>query len=376
MRRKNLSFNSASDIDEKNFEEDNMSEPSCSIGEYEPITRRGFLRLAGVCGLGLAACPIGASWAEAAKFDKHLYKVSKSRPEMGTITSITVFNHSKDQSYEAIECAFEEMARLSKLMSRHDADTPVSQLNRDGFLKGVPPELYFVARKSMGYHEISNGNFDITVKPLLDMYEQLSQNSENISAHEEAIRNLLELVNARLIIVNESSISFRKAGMGITLDGIAKGYIVDKAIGVMRRKGIQHALINAGGDIRTIGDRGDNRPWRIAIEDPLKNRNYPDVIEVTNSSIATSGNYEVFFDEEKILHHIVNPKTGLSPLTNASVSVQASTAMEADALSTTLFTLDPIAGMRLVQSLPQCEALIVTTNNTKIKSTGWKGIRI
>lgn len=376
MRRKNLSFLESSDIDEKNFEGGRMSEKSYRIGEYEPITRRGFLRLSGVLGLGLAACPIGASLAEASKFEGRLYKVAKSRPEMGTLTSITVLNDSKDQAYEAIECAFEEIARLTKLMSRYDFDTPVSHLNRDGFLEGVPPELHFVVSKSMRYHEISNGLFDITVKPLVDMYEQLSKRSEGISPHEEKIRRVLELVDARGIIMNEDSISFRKHGMGITLDGIAKGYIVDKAIGVMQRRGIQHALINAGGDIRTIGDKGDKGPWRIAIEDPLKKQNYPDIIAITNSSIATSGNYEVFFDREKILHHIVNPKTGLSPLINASVSVQATTAMEADALSTTLFTLDPITGMRLIQSLPHCEGLIVTRNNTKIKSTGWQGIRI
>jgi len=353
-----------------------MSEKSYRIGKYEPITRRGFLRLSGVLGLGLAAFPLGASVAEASKFDRQLYKVSKSSPEMGTLTSITVLNDSKDQAYEAIELSFEEIARLSKLMSRYDSGTPVSQLNRDGFLKGVPPELSFVVRKSMGYHEISNGLFDITVKPLLDMYQQLSQNAQDIEVQEEKIRQILELVDVRSVIVRDGSIAFRKQGMGITLDGIAKGYIVDKAIGVMRRKGIQHALINAGGDIRTVGDKGGKGPWRIAIEDPLKKHKYPDIIGITNSSIATSGNYEVFFDSQKIFHHIVNPKTGFSPLINASVSVQASTAMEADALSTTLFTLDPAAGIHLIQSLPHCEGLIVTRNNVTIKSTGWQGIKI
>ncbi len=353
-----------------------MSEESYRMREHESITRRDFLRLTGALGLGLAAYPIGTSLAEASKLDRHLYKASKSRPEMGTITSITVLSDSKDQAYEAIELAFEEIGRLTKLMSRYDFDTPVSHLNRDGLLKGIPPELYFVVKESMRYYEISHGLFDITVKPLLDMYAQLSQSSAGISTHEEEIRHLLGLVDARLIIMNEGSIAFRKHGMGITLDGIAKGYIVDRAIGVLRSKGIRHALINAGGDIRTIGDKGDNRPWKIAIEDPHKNHNYPDIIAITNSSIATSGNYEVFFDRDKVLHHIVNPNTGLSPLMNASVSVRASTAMEADALSTALFTLDPVAGMRLIQSLPHCEALVVTRHNIKIKSTGWKGIKI
>jgi FAD:protein FMN transferase len=352
-----------------------MSEKSHRIGAYEPITRRGFLRLSGVLGLGLAACPLTASLAEASKFDRQLYKVSQSRPQMGTLVSITVLNDSKDQAYEAIDLSFKEITRLSKLMSRYDPDTPLSQLNRDGFLRGVPQELFFVIRKSVRYYKISHGLFDITVKPLIDMYKQQYQNSGDASIQEQTIHQVLGLVDAGGIIENEDSIAFKKHGMGITLDGIAKGYIVDKAIGIMKEIGIQHALINAGGDIRTIGDKGGKGPWRIAIEDPLKKRNYPDIIGITNSSVATSGNYEVFFDDQKIFHHIVNPKTGLSPVANTSVSVQASTAMEADALSTTLFTLDPTTGIQLIQSLPHCEALIVTRNNTKIKSKGWQGIR-
>jgi len=353
-----------------------MSEHPYPRGEYEPITRRGFLKLSSVFGLGLAGLPVGASLAEAARFNRQLYKVSISRPEMGTLVSITSFNDSKAQAHEAIELAFKEVARLSKLMSRYDPDTPVFQLNRDGLITGVPPELTFILNKSLEYHKSSNGIFDITVKPLLDTFKDLSQSGNDISGCEDKIRKLLPLVDARGIVMTGNSIGFRKAGMGITLDGIAKGYIVDKAMRVLQHNGIQHALINAGGDIRTIGRKGGKAPWRIAIEDPHKKQNYPDIIEVTDSAIATSGNYEVFFDGEKIHHHIVNPKTGFSPLMNGSVSVQAATTMEADALSTTVFTLDPMTGLKLIKSRSHCEGLIVTRNNMKIESPGWKGLSV
>ena len=186
----------------------------------------------------------------------------------------------------------------------------------------------------------------------------------------------MALVDTSQVLLHEKTIVFKKDGMGITLDGIAKGFIVDKAVEKLRRQGIRHALLNAGGDIMTIGDKGNNRPWTIAIQDPFKHGNYPAFIAITNRSVATSGNYEVFFDQEKIFHHIVNPKTGLSPLINASVSVQAPTAMEADALSTTLFILDPVRGTSLINSLPCFQSLIVTRNRKKIKSSRWQGIRI
>jgi thiamine biosynthesis lipoprotein len=340
------------------------------------MNRRDFLKISSVAGLGVATCAMGAPLAEAVRFDKKLCKVSKSKIGMGTMLSITVLSPSRDHADEAIARAFEEIERLTSVMSRYDASTPVAQLNRDGFLREAPPELCFVIKKSMYYHQIGNKLFDITVKPLLDLFGTSCKDPKNVMPNEENITELLKLVDAEQISLNGKTIAFKKDGMGITLDGIAKGFIVDKAVDKLVVNGIEHGLVNAGGDIRTIGGKGDNRPWKIAIHDPLKKKDYPDIVTITNRSIATSGNYEVFFDQDKLFHHIVNPKTGFSPLINASVSVQAPTAMEADALSTTLFILDPVRGTRLIDSLPYCQSLIVTRNRKKIKSEGWQGIRI
>jgi thiamine biosynthesis lipoprotein len=340
------------------------------------MDRRHFLKLSGIVGLGLATYRAVAPCAEAVKFDRALYKVSRSRLGMGTIVSLTVLDPSQDHAEEAVQIAFEEIERLTKLMSRFDAATPVAQLNREGFLNDAPPELSFVIESSLYYHRISNGFFDITVKPILDLFAHSFQGPKEVLPDEEKMAELLELVDTRLISRTRNAIAFKRDGMGVTLDGIAKGFIVDKAVEQLRRRGIKHALLNAGGDIRTIGGRGTQRPWKIAIQDPFGKGNYPALVTIADGSIATSGNYEIFFDQEKIFHHIINPKTGLSPLVNASVSVQAPTAMEADALSTTLFVLDPAQGMRLINSRPSCEGLIVTGNKKKIESAGWHRIRI
>jgi len=352
-----------------------MLEKSYQLMKHGYIDRRNFLKASGIIGVGLAACSIGVPSAEAAAFDRNLYKVSKTKTGMGTIVAITVLNPSKDHAEEAIELAFGEIDRLVKLMDWHDPSTPLAHLNQEGSLKEPPPELSFVIKKSLQYHQASNGIFDITTKPVLDYFTQSLEGSTKVLPDEEKIAELLKLVDARLITLDDKTILFTKNGMGITLDGIAKGYIVDKAAETLKKQGIRHALINAGGDIRTVGDKGDNKPWKIAIEDPLKKDDYPDVVAITNRSIATSGNYEVFFDKEKIFHHIINPKTGLSPIVNASVSVQAPTTMEADALSTTLFIIEPDQGRRLIDSFPGCDCLIVTKNKHKIKSAGWKSVR-
>ena len=344
--------------------------------DHGQVNRRDFLRITSAVGIGLATCSLGAPLAEAVKFDKELYKVSRSRLGMGTLVSITVLNPSKDHAEEAISAAFREIERLTNVMSRYDVRTPLAELNSAGFLKDAPPELSFVINKSLYYHHISSGFFDITVKPVLDVVAQTRKGliAETVSAAK--IAELLRLVDANKIFFEGKNIGFKCDGMGITLDGIAKGFIVDKAAEKLMEQGVKHALLNAGGDIKTIGDKGNNRPWAIAIEDPLKKNNYPDTISITNGAIATSGNYEIFFDKDKVSHHIVNPATGISPVMSASVSVQAPTAMEADALSTTLFALDPIRGTKLINTLPRCKSLIITRNLRKIKSNGWQSIRI
>ena len=200
-----------------------------------------------------------------------------------------------------------------------------------------------------------------------------------VSVHEEGrecrgkvFKRIIDALTADKIELSGRTIRFKKPGVGITLDGIAKGYIVDKASKVLTDLQIKNHLINAGGDIRTSGANLDKKPWTVAIQDPQKKRQYPDIIQMTDGAIATSGNYEVYFDREKMFHHIVNPKTGMSPDLSASVSVLADTAMNADALSTSVFVMKPAAGIRLIDSMPSCECLVVSRTGKLYKSPGWK----
>ena len=113
-----------------------------------------------------------------------------------------------------------------------------------------------------------------------------------------------------------------------------------------------------------------------AIQDPLKRKSYPDVVQMKDGAIATSGNYEVYFDQEKMFHHIVDPKTGFSPHLSTSVSIMASTTMEADALSTSVFVMGPEQGTRFINALSTCQSLIISKNGTLSKSKGWKSAAI
>jgi thiamine biosynthesis lipoprotein len=336
------------------------------------MDRRSFIKLSGLLGLGVTSAGIIPVAAEAVKFNKKRYKVSRTRLAMGTFVSMTLIHASKDKSEEAIGRAFDEIDRLAKLMNRFDERTAVAQLNREGYLKDIPPEIAQVVAKSLYFHQLSQGTFDISVKPVVDLFKETVGGTEKIAPTEKALNEALGLVGSNGIELTGGSIRFKKPGMGITLDGIAKGYIVDRASEILAGHGVKNHLINAGGDIRTMGTRADKKPWTVAIQDPLKRKHYPDIIHMNNGAVATSGNYEVYFDREKMFHHIVDPQTGLSPELSTSVSVTAPTTMEADALSTSVFVMNPVKGTGFVNSLPQYESLVIAKSGLQLKSRGWK----
>jgi thiamine biosynthesis lipoprotein len=330
------------------------------------------MKLSGLLGLGVASAGLIPITAEAVKFNRKMHKVSKTRLAMGTFVSMTLIHSSRDEAEEMVGQAFEEMDRLSALMNRYDERTAVGELNREGHLNDIPPEVAEVVSKALYYYRRSQGSFDITVKPIIDLFKEKTLDNENALPTEEELRTALEFVDSNKIELKGQAITFKKHGMGITLDGIAKGYIVDKASEFLATHNINNHLINAGGDIRTMGARADKKPWTVAIQDPSKRRNYPDIVHMNRGAIATSGNYEIYFDREKMFHHIVDPRTGISPEMSTSVSVIAPTTMDADALATGVFVMNPVEGTEFINSLGQCESLVVAKDGTQLKSMGWK----
>lgn len=333
--------------------------------------RREFLQLSGMMGIGLIASAVIPPSAEAVKFNRKLYKISETRLAMGTFVSMTLLHPSRDQAEKSMGDAFEEMNRLNSEMSRFDQRTAVAQLNHEGYLKDVPPDIKRVLKGASSYYRLSNGAFDVTVKPVVDLLKKRFAET-NSPPREKEIQKALELVDGSSVRFDNGGIRFAKPEMGITLDGIAKGYIVDRAADVLSKYGIENYLINAGGDIRTMGRRQDGKPWTVAVQDPQKKQQYPDKIQMTKGAVATSGNYEVYFDREKMFHHIVNPMTGLSPEANVSVSVLAGTAMDADALSTSIFVMAPEKGIGFVNALSGCECLVISKRNGVLRSKGWR----
>jgi thiamine biosynthesis lipoprotein len=342
-------------------------------GPTKPISRRAFLSLTGALSLGVATVGLPLP-TEAVKFDRTLYKVSKSQLGMGTFINMIVFHPSQGKAEEAMGRAFDEIKRLTGLMTRFQSTSYIGHLNATGSLKGAPSEVMEVLRSSLRYHTISQGAFDITVMPIVELYQRSFQTNDAPPSR-QALQETMDRVGSQHLTMTTDSISFGRNGMAVTLDGIAKGYIIDRAMDLLRQQNIQHALINAGGDIVVHGGKGEGKPWSIGIQDPWNRKRYVDVVTLNSGAIATSGNYEVFFDREKLFHHLIVPNKGTPAPSIASVSVQAANAMEADALATTAYVMGPDEGNRFIQQIRGAEGLIIKNRRHKISSSGWKKSR-
>jgi len=351
--------------------------PDASAPQWD---RRAFLRALGVLGVGAVIGGGLKSLIDIVRLRGGLVGVSRSRLLMGTYVTMTVVHESERAAEEAIGWAFEEINRLIAVFSRHDPSTAVSALNRDGHITMPPPELVDVMQRSVVLHGVTSGAFDVTVQPLVDLYAEWVAADRARDTLPQAIetddRLARAIAEARSRVgIDKLEISSRRIdlwdGAGITLDGIAKGFIVDRASDVLLAMGSTSHMVNAGGDIRTRGSGEDGRPWTIAVQDPRKRGRYPDVIRLGDGAVATSGDYEVYFDRERLHHHVIDPATGLSPAADTSVSVVAKTVVEADALSTAVFVMGASDGVRLIEAMRGNECLVVSRSGRVSRSSRW-----
>jgi thiamine biosynthesis lipoprotein len=333
--------------------------------------RRSFLKLSGLVGLGVAAATLlPAEKTEALLFGPRRHKVTTTRLAMGTYVEITAIHPSRDQAQEAVGEAFAEISRLSRMLTHYQSNSPVGRFNATGKLEDVPDEVRQLVQRSMFYNQETGGAFDITVKPLIDLYRDTFAGGGKPSGQE--IEKRLSLIGSEQLAFRGTGLYAAKQDIAITLDGIAKGYIVDRASTVLRNRGVANHLINAGGDIRTSGCGSKGQPWRVAIQDPEKSREYPDVLTMGDGAIATSGNYEIYYDNEKMFHHIVDSHTGRSPQLSSSVTVVAPTVMDADALATSIFVMEPEEGISFINSRPGCACFIIGRDGSCSRSGGWQ----
>lgn len=272
---------------------------------------------------------------------------------MDTQVVIQILAHDEveaRQAREAIRDAFREIDRIEELMSATDPASEIYRLNNSGTQwVGLSEEVVYVLMKAQEYSALTDGSFDVTVKPLVDFWMEEVRLSGNLPTADR-LSGHLDLVNYSDLVIDEqgSRARFAREGMEVTMGGIAKGYAVDRACEVLMSRGLENALVDIGGDIRAIG----MTPWRIGIADPRTTEGLLGVIDLVNRSVATSGDYQryLLIGAERI-HHIISPRTGDPARESISVTIIAEDSLTADALSTGVFVMGPERGKVLLDTI-------------------------
>jgi thiamine biosynthesis lipoprotein len=317
-----------------------------------------------VLSLVVLHCLPGARQALAAR-------LSFERPMMGTSVEVILWDSDPEASAKAVDLAYAEIERIEELLSVRRRESKVSEVNRSAGERPVqvPAELFWLIRESNRISRASDGAFDITVQGLGDLWDFHSPVFRVPDA--EAVRDRLNLIDYRKIRLQQemSTVFLEKPGMQISLGGIAKGYAVDRTVGVLRESGIKGGIVSAGGDLMAFGKREDGGAWKVGVRNPRDPSKNICVIPVSNLAVATSGDYERYrMAGGRRYHHIIDPRTGYPSRGWMSVTVVAEHAMDADALATAVFVLGPQEGRALLEKLPDVEGIFVDTDG-KVTAT-------
>jgi thiamine biosynthesis lipoprotein len=289
---------------------------------------------------------------------------------MDTRIYVELWDSDSKHANAAIDAVMAEMHHVDDVMSDFKPNSELSRINEHAAQHPVvvSPELYDLIKLSTHYSQITDGAFDITVESVWRLYRF----RRHIHPTDAQIQALLPTVGWRQLILDDRhhSVRFARPGMAIGLGGIAKGYVVDRSIDILKARGIKNAIVTAGGDSRLLGDhRG--RPWMVVIRDPWDLSKAVTVMPIVNEAISTSGDYYRGFVQNGVRYdHILSPFTGHSAQLVRSASIIAPTATQTDGMSKTAFVLGPEKTLALIDSMPQYDAVFVCPDGRVVYSKG------
>lgn len=301
--------------------------------------------------------------------------ISKTNFLLGTVVDISIYD-KQDESI--IDKAFDRIAEIEREMTINNAETSeIMALNAASGKNEVKltPDTFSVVEKGKYYSELSKGKFDITIGPIVKLW---NIGTEYAAVPEKGeLSEAVKLVDYKKLILNKENLTAKleEAGMKVDLGAIAKGYSADEVARILKENGVEHAIINLGGNVLAIGGNPNGNPWRIGIQDPFNPRGeFLGVVPIKDKTVVTSGVYERYFEENgKRYHHILDPATGYPTDNNLySVSIITDKSIDGDGLSTTTLLLGLEDGMKLIESLDNVEAIFITNDKKVYVTSGLK----
>jgi FAD:protein FMN transferase len=278
---------------------------------------------------------------------------------MGTAIHVELWADSREAGERAIDAVMAEMHRIDRAMSPHKPDSELSRINREAGEGAVrlSDEMAGLMVRAIELSHLSRGAFDITYASAGQLYDYRA----GVKPGDAELAAACAAIGYQHLQFDPMACTLRflRPGMRIDLGGFAKGHAVDRGVAILRRHGIAHAIVSAGGDSHVLGDRR-GRPWTVAIRDPRRAGEAVAMLPLEDVAISTSGDYERFFEQGGVRHHhVLDPRTGRSPAGVRSVTVLADDGLTTEGLSKTVFVLGVERGLALIESLPDVDAVVV-----------------
>jgi thiamine biosynthesis lipoprotein len=295
---------------------------------------------------------------------------------MGTRFAITVSGGPAGVD-AVVQAAFDEVARVDKLMSEWRDDSEVTAINRDAATKpvAVSTETFEVVRRAMDLSARSNGAFDVTWAALRGLWDFKAKAPH--LPDPAALKAALARTGWQKVKLDPvgHTIALAEPGMAIGLGGIAKGYGIDRAVAVLKEHGFTDFIVDGGGDLFVAGEKQPGVPWHVGVQHPRRKDQLLVSMPLRDAAIVTSGDYERFFVlDGKRYHHIIDLKTGMPADKSVAVTVRASDATLADAVATAIFVLGPDDGIALANGMPGVDAAVLAPDGRVVTSAGLAGL--
>lgn len=301
--------------------------------------------------------------------------VEKTELMLGTVCNIKIYDNPKDSTFEK---AFSRIRDLEAKFTINKTGSEVDEINNAAGIKAisVSEDTFYNIKEGIRFSSITNGEFDITVGPLVKLWG-IGTDSARVPTQEE-IDSQKSLINFKDIELDETNrtVMLKRKNMLIDLGGTAKGYIADEVAKVLRENGVNHAIINLGGNVLTINNNTNGKPWRIGVQNPFSEERGTSIgtLDVVNKSVTTSGIYERYIEYQGIKYnHILDVHSGL-PVNNeiAGVTIISDKSLDGDGVDTGVLLMGLQKGLEVIKSEKNFEAIFVTKDKDIYITSGLK----
>lgn len=286
---------------------------------------------------------------------------------MGNHFELTVVDENEVKANAHIDAVIAEIQRIERLLTTFNQDSQTNLVNRYAGIRPVKVdrEIFQLIKRSLRISRLTDGYFDITYGSIDKSLWNFDRSMPCLPDAETVERNL-SLVNYRNIVLDDeaSTVFLTKQGMRIGFGGIGKGYAAEMGKTLLQQRGVDSGVVNASGDLTVWGNQANGKPWTIGIANPEQAGLPFSYMNITDTAIATSGNYEKFvLIDGKKYSHTINPKTGMPISGIKSVTIICPNAEIADALATPVSIMGVQNGIKLINQIQQVECIIIDDEN-------------